>query len=162
MKYRLTDETVTIKIGVTLHRIEALQSFGLVRKGDLGGFVESENNLSQEGLAWLFYNARVFGNTKIDGNARVGSNAWVDGNARIGGSARVTRTPKVLTGFPYTVTITDHHIRAGCEQHPPSVWRDCGAAIIRAQGYKTERARRWLTLLLNIADEHGCVDPKMR
>ena len=43
-KYKLTDETITFGFK-TLHRIEALRSFGNVRKGDKGGFIESEDNL---------------------------------------------------------------------------------------------------------------------
>ena len=44
-KYKLTDETIICGFA-TLHRIEALRSFGNVRKGDKGGFIESEDNLS--------------------------------------------------------------------------------------------------------------------
>ena len=49
-KYELTDETIN-HYGVVLHRIKALRSFGDVKAGDLGGFIESEDNLSQEGMA---------------------------------------------------------------------------------------------------------------
>ena len=44
-KYKLTDETIKHK-GRVLRRIEALKDFADVKKGDKGGFVESENNLS--------------------------------------------------------------------------------------------------------------------
>lgn len=47
-KYKLTDET-TIALGVTLYRIVALIDFADVKKGDKGGFVKSEENLSQNG-----------------------------------------------------------------------------------------------------------------
>ena len=49
MKYKLTNETQTYQDS-TLYRIESLvdiPSIG-VRKGDLGGWVESESNLSQD------------------------------------------------------------------------------------------------------------------
>ncbi len=49
-KYELTDETLTLPDGMTLHRIRAQRDFGegpaCVRKGDLGRFVQSESNLS--------------------------------------------------------------------------------------------------------------------
>ena len=51
-KYELTRETKVID-GVELHRIKALNSFGSVEKGDLGGWIESEKNLSQDGDAWV-------------------------------------------------------------------------------------------------------------
>ena len=53
-KYELAkDYSITI-MGRTLHRIHALKSFGNVKKGDLGGWVESEENLSQEGECWIY------------------------------------------------------------------------------------------------------------
>ena len=49
----------------TVYRIQAITNFGRVKSGDLGGWVQSEKNLSQDGLCW------VTGNTRIDGNAHV-------------------------------------------------------------------------------------------
>ena len=63
-KYELTSETKVIN-GVKLHRIKALESFGRVEKGELGGWIESEKNLSQDGDAWVFDNATVRGNAKV-------------------------------------------------------------------------------------------------
>ena len=42
-KYELTSETKVIN-GVELHRIKALKSFGNIKEGDLGGWIESEKN----------------------------------------------------------------------------------------------------------------------
>ena len=84
-KYRLTDETITVG-GRTLYRIEALKdipSLG-VSKGEKGGFIEKEDNLSQAGAAWVSDNALVFD------NARVSDNAWVSGNALVFDNARVS------------------------------------------------------------------------
>ena len=50
-KYKFTDE-VKIVAGVTLRRIRALTNFGDVEKGDLGGWIETEENLTQDGDAW--------------------------------------------------------------------------------------------------------------
>lgn len=70
MKYRLTDETIKRK-GFTLHRIQATKDFGNIHKGDLGGFIESENNLSHEGDAWVWGDAQVYGDALITGHARI-------------------------------------------------------------------------------------------
>lgn len=51
-KYKLTEETMCFD-GVTLHRIQALKDFGNVDAGELGGWVESEKNLSQSGDCWI-------------------------------------------------------------------------------------------------------------
>ena len=83
-KYEFTDETVTTLDGRILHRIKALKNLRGVNKGELGGFIETENNLNHDGDAWVSGNARIFG------NARVSDNAWVSGNARIFGNARIS------------------------------------------------------------------------
>jgi hypothetical protein len=65
----------------------------------------------------------------------------------------------MLIGFPHIVTVTDHHVAAGCEIHSPDVWRNRGAAIIRSHGYY-DKADEWLQIILSIADAHGCVSEK--
>ena len=70
LKFKLTSETITW-LGRTLFRIEALIDFGNISKGDKGGFVEVERNVSQDGNAWVSGNARVSGNAPVSGNARV-------------------------------------------------------------------------------------------
>lgn len=93
-KYELTDETIEV-YGTALHRIKALKDFGNVKKGELGGYVESERNLSQEGNCWVCGNAKVydnawvFGNARVCGNAEVCGNAWVYGNVEVCGNAKV-------------------------------------------------------------------------
>lgn len=109
-KYKLTNETIEF-CGRKLHRIQALIDFSDVKAGDLGGWIEKENNLSQIGDAWVYENAKVYknacvlhnakvygnakvydnakvyGEAKVYGNAKVYSNVWVFGNARVGGNA---------------------------------------------------------------------------
>ena len=81
-KYELTSET-KIVFGHILYRIKALSSFGCVSAGDLGGFLESEKNLSQNGNAWVSGNAEVSGDARVYGNARVYGDASVYGNAEV-------------------------------------------------------------------------------
>ena len=88
MKYKLTENTNIVN-GVILHQIQALKDFGNVKAGDLGGWIESEENLSQEGNCWVSSNARVFCNAQVYGNARVFCKAQVNGNARVFGNAQV-------------------------------------------------------------------------
>ena len=87
-KYQLTDETLVVD-GRTLHRIRALKSFGDVIAGELGGWIESEKNLSHGGNAWVYGNAQVCGDAQVYGDAQVFGNARVCGNARVFGDARV-------------------------------------------------------------------------
>lgn len=79
-KYELTAEFIE-KWGKKLFRIKALISFESVEVGELGGYVEKEDNLAQTGNAWVYGDAEVYGNARVSGDARVSGNAWVSGNA---------------------------------------------------------------------------------
>ena len=59
-KYKLTNDTKEF-LGITLHRIVCVTAFANVSAGDLGGWVDSEKNLSQDGDAWVYGDARVSG-----------------------------------------------------------------------------------------------------
>lgn len=87
-KYKLTDETIDIE-GKTLYRIEALKDFGEIKKGDKGGFIESENNLAHDGDAWVSDDAWVYDNARVCGSACVSDNARVYGNCQVYGNAFV-------------------------------------------------------------------------
>ena len=87
-KYKLTEESINY-FGRTLYRIEALKDFGDVKKGDKGGYVESENNLSQKGNCWIYNNAKVYGDAKVWGKVKVSGNAKVFGDALVMGRAKV-------------------------------------------------------------------------
>ena len=80
-KFELTSEFVTNIFGTKLFRIKALVEFGDVEAGEFGGYVEKEENLSHDGNAW------VYGNARVSGNAEVYGDAWVSGNARVYGDA---------------------------------------------------------------------------
>lgn len=67
-KYELTAEFIE-QWGKKLFRIKALISFGSVEAGELGGYVEKEDNLAQDGDAWVCDDARVYGNAEVYGDA---------------------------------------------------------------------------------------------
>ena len=92
-KYELTEETF-----LGCRRIVALRDFGAensekhyfqVKKGDRGGFIESEANLSHEGNCWVKDSARVSGNAKVYEDALIENFAVINGNARVYGSSKV-------------------------------------------------------------------------
>ena len=81
-----------------LHRIRALRDVSAeVRVGDLGGFVESESNLSFEpdDTAWIFDDAIACNDAYVDkgavlrGEAVVCDNAYISMGAVLSGHARV-------------------------------------------------------------------------
>ncbi len=87
-KYELTTETLQIG-GFTLHRIKAVKNFGSVKAGELGGWIESEENLSQADNAWVYNNAKVFDKARVYGDAAVSDDAKVCGYAIVNHNARV-------------------------------------------------------------------------
>ena len=102
-KYELTDETMEWE-GHILHRIKALRDFNYVKAGDLGGWVESEDNLSQYEKCWLCDDARVYGNAIVCDNARIYN----------------TKDYCIITGFGSRLSATtffrckDDEIRVNC------------------------------------------------
>ena len=73
-KYELTAEFIE-KWGKKLFRIKALISFGSVEAGELGGYIEKEDNLAHDGNAWVYGDAEVCGNARVYGDAEVCGNA---------------------------------------------------------------------------------------
>ena len=87
-KYELTTNT-KMCFGRKLYQIKALKDFGDVKAGDLGGYIEKEENLSHDGIAWVFGNAYVYGNARVYDDAYVYGNTLISGNAQVFGNARV-------------------------------------------------------------------------
>ena len=94
-KYELTDETIVVDDHV-LHRIRALKDFYPFKAGDLGGFIETEDNLSHEGSCWVYNNAKVYGNAQVYDRAKVHRLAMVLDYARVFGNAEVCGDARVL------------------------------------------------------------------
>ena len=98
-KYEFTNKARTIRddngIFHTVYQIRALKDFGDVHKGDLGGWLEKESNLSHEGTCWVSDYATVCGEAYVCGNARVSDDAQVYGNASVYAEALIEGTTKV-------------------------------------------------------------------
>ncbi len=90
--FKLTKETKII-LGKTLYRIEATIDSEFAKKGDKGGFVEKEDNLSDN--AWIYGNAKVYENAEVYENAKIYGNAWVFHSARVFNDAMVFGNARV-------------------------------------------------------------------
>ena len=87
-KYEFTNKTLNHD-GHVLHQIRRLSD------GKLGGWIEKEENLSQDGNCWVFENAKIYGDAQVYGNAKIDGNAEVFGNAKVYDSASVGENAKV-------------------------------------------------------------------
>ncbi len=63
--YGFTSKTVQIGGEKTLYQIVATGNFGNVRKGDVGGFIESEKNLDFNSNAWVHAGDMVLGRARV-------------------------------------------------------------------------------------------------
>ena len=91
MKYELARDLPTVNVtGVTLHRIRALRDVGpVVKAGDIGGYVQSETNLSQDGYAWAYEDSMIYDRAHVSGDAMIMRRAIICDNARVSGRALI-------------------------------------------------------------------------
>lgn len=94
-KYELTTNT-KMWFGRKLYQIKALKDFGNVKAGNLGGYIEKEENLSHDGNAWVYDSALVYDNAKVFDNAEVYSNAWVHDSAKVYDNAQISGNARIL------------------------------------------------------------------
>ena len=125
-KYRITDNTKKCA-GRTLHQIEAMQDiprFGIA-KGELGGWIESENNLSQTGDAW------------------VSGDAWEQ-----------TPPYVAISPFNMCMP-TKSTLKVGCQEHTFAKWRKIYSLMAKRheiQGEKLNEYIHWFNAFVMI---HG-------
>ena len=121
-KYELTDECKSVS-GVKLFRIRALKEIARfsVKIGDLGGWIEKEDNLSHRGDAWVSDSAwvcgdsKVFGDSKISGDTRVFGGAWICGDAKISNNADyMVFKNSWSSGRYFTFTRSNKKWKVGC------------------------------------------------
>ncbi|WP_339980442.1 polymer-forming cytoskeletal protein [Fusobacterium necrophorum] len=93
-KYEFTGEEKEF-CGRTLKRIKAKISFGNVVQGEVGGWIEKEENLSEHDDAWVYDNALVCDDAWVCDNAKVCDDAWVYDNAWVCDDAWVCDNAKV-------------------------------------------------------------------
>jgi len=70
-KYELVKINSIVFNGKTLYRIKALRDFNGIKTGDLGGYIESEDNLSHEGDCWVYNEAKVLDNARVLDDVKV-------------------------------------------------------------------------------------------
>ena len=94
-KYELLKDDYINHEGRTLYRIRALKDFGNVKAGDIGGYIQSEENLSHEEDCWIYDDAKVFDNAVIYDNAIIARYAHIHGDATIRGDAIILDNAKI-------------------------------------------------------------------
>lgn len=146
MKHFKLRTDLTIKVyKKTLYKIEAtkdITKFG-VKVGDLGGYIEKEENLS--GDAWVYGNAQVSGDARVYGNAQVYGDKIEKENDLINITSNAGS---------YNITITPNHIKIGCQYHSKTAWfKFTDNEIIKMDGEKAVVWwKAWKPILKSICD----------
>lgn len=93
--YNLTEKQYFPDYERFLYRIKAIRDIPerQIKKGTIGGWVESEKNLSEN--AWVYNDAKVLDSACVYGNAAVCQNSVVSGNARVFGNAIINDDAKI-------------------------------------------------------------------
>lgn len=135
-KYEFTDETCEYK-GHTLRRIQALTAIPEtedspeVAVGDLGGWIENEANLSDEGASWVYSDSKVYETARVEGDARVvGPLTTVSGQAVVKGNV-------VLSGMSVVTdnAVVEDHVRLTQNAHIGGYTHVTGDAQLRGDMY---------------------------
>ena len=100
-RYELTDVTIPFH-GRVLRQIRALQDFGRVKAGDLGGYIESERNLRQNCTAWVHPDSYVYDRAEVFGNAQISNGSDISGCACVFDNASLSVTKMNWLRFPAT------------------------------------------------------------
>lgn len=108
-KYILLENDTKEVDGRKLYRIKCIRNEKPLVDGLLGGYIESESNLSHNYKCWVGDNACVYGDAVVTGNAlvtgkakvydkaRVVENTIIDCNAKVFGSATIASFAKVTS-----------------------------------------------------------------
>ena len=102
-----------------MYRIVAIINFNNVKKGEFGGLIEKERNLSHDNNAWVYGNARVYGN------------AW-------------NKSPLYIQGSKHSLSNCKHgHIAIGCQCHSYQYWIENYKNIGSKQGYTEDEIKEY-------------------
>lgn len=131
MKYKFTGKTKNY-FGKILHQIVCVKAFNYIASGELGGWIEKENNLSQKGNAWVYGDARVLLGSFREKEIFV---------LQIQGSMHQINSPS--KGI----------IKIGCQEHPFDYWLSNFEEIGKLNSYSQEQIseyKMYIDLFINL------------
>jgi len=96
LKYELIEHNEgPLYTGLLIYRVKALRDFADVKAGDIGGYVNGPDNLSQNGNCWVYDNGKLYDNSKVSCNAQVRHNATMMSNARISDNVKLLNNARI-------------------------------------------------------------------
>ena len=170
-KYKILPETKRkLANGRTVFRIQALRNFSDVKEGDIGGWIESEKNLSQKGNCWIYDNAivthsaRVIDDAKIQNDVMIADSALIFENALIRNNAVVHNSASVCGNAVVEddVTIVDNahicdysHIQDYAFIHDNAIITGYAKVMDNAEVFNNSRISGFTTIFENARIYHN-------
>lgn len=91
-KTRCVDDKILKQI-IAVRDIDTI--YKLVIAGEIGGYIETEKNLSHEGNCWVFYDSYVYEWANVRQNAVIRGRSYVHDHAVVGGNVLVSGTSEI-------------------------------------------------------------------
>ena len=163
-KYKFTGKTKEVD-GVVLKEIQLLRCIGIYCEEYVGGWIESEENLSHFGECFVEYEGSVSGKSRVVGGAVVYAN--VSGDSTISGYSKIYEN--VISknigsifkgGYHINYSGKDqkgkHYVRVGCQCHTIEQWRreEFRQIIIKEWEFPSNLVPVFLKILDNIEKEY--------
>lgn len=89
MKYAITSNKLIID-NRDFFQVKALKDFGDVKAGQLGGYIQSSENLSQEGNCWITRDVVLMDDARVEDNAFITGDSVVRNKGRVSGYVRAS------------------------------------------------------------------------
>lgn len=89
MKYAITSNKLTID-NRDFFQVKALKDFWDVKAGQLGGYIQSSENLSQEGNCWITRDVVLMDDARVEDNAFITGDSVVRNKGRVSGHVRAS------------------------------------------------------------------------
>lgn len=161
-KYKFVD-TINFN-GKTVQQIQALRAFGNVKKGTVGGWIESESNLSHEGNCWITDGSIVCGDSKVTGDIVVSKSTrflhTVD--------EETLKTPAfekkywLINYSGFDKKTGEHFVRVGCQVHSITNWKNKSfrSNLVSQYNLSNTKEKEFLKILEDFEKKHCVVkDP---
>lgn len=167
--------------GYKMQQIQAVRDFGNVKKGEVGGWVCYDGQLSHDGDCWVGFNSRISYNICVCDNAQL-FRSNIFGSCVVGKSAvledvntsvfgRIYHTIKncdnvtsiiqtnydiCYSGYEIVKGKKEHYISVGCQVHKVSDWLNetFRNKVIRAANFPKSKVESFLYILMFICKEH--------
>lgn len=148
MKYRLTSVSRPLEEFIPnirrqskdstrrmVFQIEAVIDMPLigVKRGEKGGWVESERNLDQRNDCWIGANCLVYGEAEVQGNAVLKDDIWLGDTSSIGKNSLFSGHARIRGGHSFT-NVQANTTNLNTSFDTKGVWQSVDGGQIMIQG----------------------------